>query len=50
MLIVTFRAGFNGVLFVSIALVAAEAFMNFDHSESISREADFAADFIVEPD
>src|SRR5271170_2426429 len=44
--IVTFRGGFNGVLFVSIALAAAEAFVNFDRSESMSHEADFA----VEPD
>ena len=44
--IVTFRAGFNGVLFVLIALVAAEAFLNFDRSESMSHEAAFA----VEPD
>ena len=43
-LIVTFHGGFNGVLFVSIALVAAKPFMNFDHSESISHEADFGVE------
>ena len=43
---VTFRAVFNGSLFVSIALAAAEAFVNFDRGESVSHEPNF----IVEPD
>jgi hypothetical protein len=37
------RPGFDGLLFVSIALVVAEAFVNFDHGKSISHEANFAA-------
>ena len=44
--IATFRAEFNGLLIVSIALATAKAFMNFDRSESMSHEANFA----VEPD
>ena len=40
----TFRAGFNGLLFVSIALAAAEAFVNFDRSESMSHGPDFAVE------
>ena len=42
--IATFHAGFNGLLFVSIALTAAEAFMNFDRSESMSHEPNFAVE------
>jgi hypothetical protein len=39
--IVTFHAGFNGLLFLSIALAVAEVFVNVDHGESMSHEADF---------
>ena len=44
--ITTFRTGFDGFLFVSLALAATEAIVNFDRSESMLHEADFA----VEPD
>ena len=44
--IVTFRAGFHELFFVSIALAVAEAFVNLVRSESTSH----AADFDVEPD
>jgi len=42
--IVTFHPGFDGLLFVSTALVVAEVFVNFDHGQEISHSANFAAE------
>jgi hypothetical protein len=41
----TFRAGFDGLVFVSFVVAVVEAFVNFDRSESMSvHEADFAVE------
>ena len=44
MVIATFQADFDRLLFVSIVLVVAEAFVNCDCGRSISHEADFAVE------
>jgi hypothetical protein len=40
--IVTFCAGFDGFLFVSLTLTVSEAFVNFNRKEPMSHEVDFA--------
>ena len=36
---ITFHIGFDGLVFVSIALAVVEAFVNFNRSKSMSHEA-----------